>query len=593
MQETLGEALSEFDAALRRFKAALAAEPALFDAVFEGAQDWMALLSYKLVPHLAGEGCLVAAVAGGTNTGKSTVFNLLLGEDISPVRNTAAATCRPVLAGNARRYEECLEGKLVPEFKPRPLDDPDAVIARETEPEALFAVRNDSLPDRLVLLDTPDVDSIDRQNWEVADNIRAAGDLLIALLTAEKYKDDRVIAFFRGAHAAGREILPLMNKADPSDDFDIARQQLADFCADVGLDAPPCFAIAHDFSIAKNFAAHDITPLHGTPPLRAHLEALEVPAIKERVYRGTVASFAEQAGTFLENTRRVGTQLREIHDEFHALAKETARLYQPIPGAAVGGLFHEFIQSKRERTVREIGRAGAWLARGVAHGTRKVRNAVLRRVNLERPEEQAPEKKVDELQREQLENLARERATSYYNRAERLPEPAGRLIQEAQANLDVDAAVAVIVQQTIQAEDVSEAYRRHAYAQLELWWNEHPHKRQALVALDKVLMATPVAVAGLVGIATGGWGGAEAAISTSGVLGVFAAKVLEYQLGDDLLALVKHWQEEQQQEFEAALLAHLAQPMLHGLSTAITPFESGLLDELQQWRERCLNLSQT
>ena len=100
MHDTLGQALSDFDAALREFREALAFDPPLLDSVFADTSGWANLLTYKLVPHLAGEGCLIAAVAGGTNSGKSTVFNTLLGAAISPVAPTAAATRHPVIAAH-------------------------------------------------------------------------------------------------------------------------------------------------------------------------------------------------------------------------------------------------------------------------------------------------------------------------------------------------------------------------------------------------------------------------------------------------------------------------------------------------------------
>ena len=120
MENVLGKALADFEAAMKDLRAGLEPYPGLKAEVFDEAQEGSDLLTYKLVPHLAGEGCLVAAVAGGTNTGKSTVFNLLLGRVVSPMVTTAAATCHPVLAGNERREAECLDSKLVPEFSPRP-----------------------------------------------------------------------------------------------------------------------------------------------------------------------------------------------------------------------------------------------------------------------------------------------------------------------------------------------------------------------------------------------------------------------------------------------------------------------------------------
>ena len=251
MENPIGKGLADFQAALDRLDTALRPSPGLHERVFSGTQAWRDLLAYKLVPHMAGEGCLVAAVTGGTNTGKSTVFNLLIGQSASPIVNTAAATCHPVVAANARRSAECLDAKLVPEFKPRPLEAPGQATDASLPAEALFVVREDSLPNRLVIMDTPDVDSIEKRNWDVAAHLRAAGDVIVAVVTGEKYKDERVVEFFRHAVAAERVVLPVMNKANPENDFAVARKQLDEFRKDSGA-AGPCFVIAHDFRIADN-----------------------------------------------------------------------------------------------------------------------------------------------------------------------------------------------------------------------------------------------------------------------------------------------------------------------------------------------------
>ena len=168
MENVVGKALVEFGAALHDLREALGPYPGLHSVVFDGAQEGSDLLTYKLVPHLAGEGCLVAAIAGGTNTGKSTVFNLLLERVVSPMVTTAAATCHPVLAGNAMREAQCLDSKLVPEFDPWPLSEPGLAMDGSLPAEVLFVTREPSLPDDLILMDTPDVDSIEKRNWEVA-----------------------------------------------------------------------------------------------------------------------------------------------------------------------------------------------------------------------------------------------------------------------------------------------------------------------------------------------------------------------------------------------------------------------------------------
>src|SRR5690606_23338045 len=111
-------------------------------------------------------------------------------------------------------------------------------VERTTPPNALFVATHEQLPDRLVLLDTPDVDSIETEHWAVADIIRAAGDVLVAVLTGEKYKDDRVVSYFRQALASGRVVVPVMNKANPARDFEVARNQLAEFRGLIGSESP-------------------------------------------------------------------------------------------------------------------------------------------------------------------------------------------------------------------------------------------------------------------------------------------------------------------------------------------------------------------
>ncbi|MCK5861953.1 MAG: 50S ribosome-binding GTPase, partial [Candidatus Hydrogenedentes bacterium] len=196
--------ISGFNEVLCAFAGVLEDYPRLRDAVFEGCEEWRRLLSHKLAPQLSGDGCLVVAVSGGTNTGKSTVFNMLLRDRKSAACSTAAATCAPVLASSGLRSTAALEGLILPEFSALPLEVPEDATRYEMEEDTLWVTTSSTLPDSLALLDTPDVDSIEKRNWKVADHIRAAGDVIVAVLTPEKYKDARVVDFFRQAHASGR-----------------------------------------------------------------------------------------------------------------------------------------------------------------------------------------------------------------------------------------------------------------------------------------------------------------------------------------------------------------------------------------------------
>ncbi|HIJ65178.1 MAG TPA: hypothetical protein HPP77_04435, partial [Candidatus Hydrogenedentes bacterium] len=529
MEQALGNALPDFDVALRRLHEALAAYPALAATVFNGTEEWEKLLTHKLVPHLAGEGCLVAAVTGGTNTGKSTVFNLLVGASISPVLPTAAATRHPLIAAGPVRAAQCLEAKLVPEFRPRALCDPQALVIDAGPQNTLFVAETCELSDRLILLDTPDVDSIEKSHWAVAESIRAAGDVLVAVITAEKYKDERVVSFFRQALASGRLVVPLMNKAGAEDDFAVARRQLDEFKHDVGLDAP-CFVLPYH-SAGVGLRA-PIPSVDGAGDLRTYLESLDVPAIKRRVYRATVRHFVACAADFLDQAGAVGATLRNVADEFLGRTRVFASKYDPAPGAEVGGVFHEFVQSKRGPIRRFIGATSAAATRCAKGVARAVTDRLHRQAALERREPPATNDEITAQHRRLVEQITRELATSYVESTRNLREPAAQLVADSAASLNIDSNIDEIVAHTLRTESVSEAFRGHAYRLLDGWWNDHKGKRRVLEALDTLLAAVPAAIAAPISIYSGGVGMAEAVVVAGPFVEQFVARVIEYQFGD-------------------------------------------------------------
>ncbi len=590
MAQSLGEVVQEFDGAVRAFRAAVSADPDVAAALFHGAESWMDLLTYKLVPHLEGEGCLVVAVAGGTNSGKSTVFNLLLGRDTSPAVTTAAATRHPVIAGNAFRAAQCLQGKLVPEFNPMPLDDPRKIVENEGADSALFVVEAPELPDRLVLLDTPDVDSIERKNWGVADSIRAAGDVLIAVLTGEKYRDERVVSFFREALAAGREVIPLMNKANPENAYAVARRQLEEFAKDVGFQPVAQFVIEHDFSIAHDYA-RAIESLDGGPPLAEHLLSLDVPRIKERVYRTTVRHLADSVDTFLVNADETAESLRRVANEFEARALSHAHRYDPAPGAAVGGLFHDFVQSKRGPIRRAIGSTSAAMVKGATKVARTVYGGFRKRATLESDVVEQTDAEIELLHRQMIEQITRNLARSYVDSARNLKEPAAHLVADPIRHLDVDAAVRAVALETLRSDGISRAFRDHAHRTLDTWWNDHRGRRRILEGLDTVLAVMPAAIAAPLSIYAGGVGVPETLLVAGPLAEQFVARVIEYQFGDAMFDFLSPWRKEQQQNLTHALHSHLTVPALAHLYAVLEPMEGEPMERMRKLMDRCRALS--
>src|SRR5687767_482764 len=59
-------------------------------------REWFELLRGKLVPQLTDDAFLIAAVVGGTNIGKSVIFNHLAGTRASATSPLASGTKHPV-----------------------------------------------------------------------------------------------------------------------------------------------------------------------------------------------------------------------------------------------------------------------------------------------------------------------------------------------------------------------------------------------------------------------------------------------------------------------------------------------------------------
>lgn len=577
---------SELENALPRFKEALDALwgaagpwPGMRETLASQDGAWADLLTYKLVPHLASGSCLIVAVAGGTNTGKSTVFNLLLGFAASPVRATAAATRQVLVAASPKRTHDCLEGRLFHGFPTQPLLEAGDLLTTRTN-AAVHVLETDSLDDGLMLADTPDVDSIEVTNWEHADHVAAAADVLVAVLTGEKYRDARVVDFFRRAAEAGRTVLPLMNKADPADDYAVAREQLAKFVEDTDLEAP-CFVLSHDFRIAE---AEDrpIASLDGEADLRAYLGGLDVAAVKKRVYARSIAAFAEGAGAFIERAEALGARFGGVQQELLAWAGESAQQFEPAPGPEVGGLFHEYVQKRRNTVSRWIGNAGRGTARGINTVSRALRKAVFRKQELEAPPEKVTEQELRRVHGEAVEGIARNLLRRLVESARHFEEPLGTLLQTGVASVGAETAIARVVAEALGGSEVSAAFREHAWRTLDAWWDGHRGQRRAVEALDALLAVTPAAIAVPVAILTGP-GLPEATVAIAGpFVEQFAARVFEYQFGDAMFDFLNPWRAEQRARLAAALETHLIWPALAPVAAAQAAIGGEALDQLKE-----------
>jgi hypothetical protein len=144
----------------------------------ESYPHWVQTMDHKLLPRLDQDFPLVAAICGGGSTGKSTLFNTLVGKPVSPTGGRAGLNRRVLVATRKlQEYQRDLFDFLGHAFQglPQRIENPEQLIS----PGPPLYCESGALPKGVVLLDTPDIDTgakglyanrdLARQSLEVAD----------------------------------------------------------------------------------------------------------------------------------------------------------------------------------------------------------------------------------------------------------------------------------------------------------------------------------------------------------------------------------------------------------------------------------------
>lgn len=225
-------------------------DAALLDVRPLAGREWYELLVRKLLPQLRDDAFLVVAVVGGTNIGKSVVFNHIAGTKASATSPLASGTKHPVCLvppGFAERHEL---GSIFQGFRIEEWTRPEAALEEHAE-HRLFWQTNPAVPENLLVLDTPDIDSDAPVNWERADHIRRAADVLIAVLTQQKYNDAAVKRFFRKAAEEDKAVVVLFNQCELPEDEEYWPLWLATFCGETGIDPELVYVAPSDRKAAE------------------------------------------------------------------------------------------------------------------------------------------------------------------------------------------------------------------------------------------------------------------------------------------------------------------------------------------------------
>ncbi|MFA9497788.1 MAG: hypothetical protein ACERKP_04435 [Deltaproteobacteria bacterium] len=152
---------------------------------------WAHILDHKLLVRLSPDFPIMATICGGGSSGKSTLFNSIVGDRLSPVGGSAGLNRRVLVSahGDILHRPDILPALFEP-FGHRP--------ARLENPQDLtlsgppLYVLNDGVPRNLVLMDTPDFDTGAKGvyiNRDVTRQALEASDILIYIFTNSNYNN--------------------------------------------------------------------------------------------------------------------------------------------------------------------------------------------------------------------------------------------------------------------------------------------------------------------------------------------------------------------------------------------------------------------
>lgn len=310
----------------------------------------LAQLDEHLLPRLAElSSPAVVVVAGSTGAGKSTLYNSLLGEEVSEAGVLRPTTREPVLAFN-------------------PADDD--VIADGPVTELSRVIRHAGVPRGTALLDAPDLDSFVQENRSIAQQLLEGADLWLFVTTASRYGDALPWQALARATERGASVAMVLNRV-PQADLTTIRGDLMARLREHGMTDTPLFVVP------------DVGPHEGlldeavVRQIKRWLNMLAGPdrsrAVVVRTLKGSLAAlpgWVTSLADAVEAQAEAATVLRRAVDAELPAAEQLAReavAAGVVAGASVEARWRELsgtagvdrvkVRGDRARSSRRAGRA--------------------------------------------------------------------------------------------------------------------------------------------------------------------------------------------------------------------------------------------
>ncbi len=155
---------------------------------------------------------------GGTGTGKSTLFNALCGGTISQAGIERPKTSGPIVFAHekaALEHEFPLQDVRIERISRLDLTTKSLSGTLGGEGVMVVVDHGEDALAHLVLVDTPDLDSLEVKNRRIVDDLMLLSDVILFVSSQEKYADEVPFQFFKRFYTEGRRYFFILNKAQP------------------------------------------------------------------------------------------------------------------------------------------------------------------------------------------------------------------------------------------------------------------------------------------------------------------------------------------------------------------------------------------
>jgi len=286
-----------------------------------------------ILPRLANiDAPLLAVVGGSTGSGKSTLVNAIVGQQVTTSGVIRPTTRQPVLVANPADSAWFNSTRVLPG------------LAREqgeagANPSAtsLRTVASGAVSPGLALLDAPDFDSIDDRNRALASQLLAAADLWVFVTTPARYADQMVWNFLNDAAGRDIEVIVVLNRVD-EDALATVPDDLRRMMAEAGLGEATLYTVPDAGQVET------LLPDNLVQPIRDHLHSLAEDTAARRAMAGktvlgALTSLGDRVDRLADLRRRqeeFGGQLTEVIDANYERARE-----QVIDATSDGNLLRQ------------------------------------------------------------------------------------------------------------------------------------------------------------------------------------------------------------------------------------------------------------